>query len=272
MPIDASVQMLHLIANPIRKSIIQSLEGTSMFFAEVMRASGLDPNFDTGPFSYHLSVLLDSRIVEKVDNMYQLTGFGNTIANIVGILKRESKFLLETDEVSKGGERMAGKIEYKWLCQADLLGQYGLILGPPGSVPPEKWERPEDKVFDGWEKELPQLDMPPPSFFGYVIGFEKDGIKLGSIRVRFSKKSLDGTRRAEVLGIFTKDNDYREAGITRGSMLQKMIEEFLRQVKEHKTQSVELEKVDAEDEELVMVLKEFGFERYQTTYAMQKTI
>lgn len=131
MPLNASAQMLQLIANPIRRSIIKSIEGGPISFTEVMRASGLDPNFDTGPFTYHLSVLLDSQIVEKADNKYQLTSFGNTTANIIGSLERESKFLLKIDEVSEGGERMSGKIESRWLGTTDLNGQYGLILGVP---------------------------------------------------------------------------------------------------------------------------------------------
>ena len=127
----ASAQMLQLIANPIRRAIIRSLEDAPLSFTEVMRASGLDPNSDTGPFSYHLSVLLDSRIVAKADNKYQLTSFGNTTANIIGSLERESRFLLKIDEASEGGERISGKIESKWLGATDLNGQYGLILGVP---------------------------------------------------------------------------------------------------------------------------------------------
>jgi len=226
-------------ANPIRMSIIQSLEDGPISFTEVMRASGLDPNFDTGPFTYHLSVLLDSRIVEKADNKYQLTSFGNTTANIIGSLERESRFLLKIDEVSEGGERMSGKIESRWLGITDLNGQYGLILGVPlEQAPYAREERPEDEVFDGWEKTLPQLDMPPPSYFGYVIGFEKNGIKLGSMHVRFSKKRLDGTRTVEVLGMFTVDNNYRKIGETRALALRQMLEGFLIQAKGHKTQSI----------------------------------
>jgi hypothetical protein len=246
-----------------------------MVFSDLMRACGLNPNSDTGTFSYHLSVLLDSNIIIRKDNEYQLTNFGNTISDIIDSLQRESAFLLKGVESNEGGERMAEKIESKWLEQAYLGGQYGLIMGPTQPHEPAPWEKkenPEDEVFDKWERELPQLDVPPPSFVGHVLGFEKDGIKLGSIHVRFSKKRIDGTRKAEVRGVYTKDNDYRKAGITRSSMLRQMMEEFLRQAKEHKVQSIEMEWVDAEDEDLTMILKELGFERYQTTYKMRKAI
>lgn len=273
MSTEATAGILRTISNPIRYYLIQSLKGNTMLFSELVRACGLDPNSDTGTFSYHLSVLLDSNIIVKKDNEYQLTVFGNTLADLINLLQRESAFLLRAVEPSIGGDRMAGKIESRWLGQDDLYGQYGLIMGPPlETTHHEKWERPEDDVFNGWERALPQLDIPAPSFIGHVLGFEKDGIKLGSIHVRFSTKSLDGTRRAEVLGIYAKDNDYRMAGITRSSMLHQMMEEFLRQAKESKTQSVEMVKVDAEDEDLTMVLKELSFERCQTTYMMRKTI
>lgn len=168
MTIDASAQMLQLIANPVRKTIILALEGASMSFTEVMRASGLDPNFDTGPFTYHLSALLDSRIVEKVDNKYRLTNFGNTIATLMKSLERESAFLLKIDQANKGGERMIGKIELKWLGPVDLDGQYGLIMHgePIEPAPWEKEKRPEDEVFSRWERTLPEPDMPAPSFIG----------------------------------------------------------------------------------------------------------
>lgn len=56
---------------------------------------------------------------------------------------------------------MAEKFETRWLGQVDLSGQYGLIMGPLGSAPQKKWERPEDEVFSKWESKLPQLDIPP---------------------------------------------------------------------------------------------------------------
>jgi len=272
MSVEAISRILQTISNPIRSYLILSLKGNSMVFSDLIRACGLNPNYDTGNFSYHLSVLLDSNIIIRKGNEYQLTNFGNNIADIIDSLQRESAFLLKGMEQNKGGERMTGKIDTRWLGQADLLGQYGLIMGPLGPAPHEKWESPEDDIFDRWGRELPQLDMPPPSFFGHALGFEKDGIKLGSIHIRFNRKSMDRTRRVEVLGIFTKDNDYRKVGITRSTLLRQMMEELLRQAEEHKVQSIEMEKVDAEDEDLTMVLKELGFERYQTTYKMRKAI
>lgn len=47
---------------------------------------------------------------------------------------------------------------------------------------------------------------------------------------------------------------------------------FLRQARDQKVQSVEIERVDADDEDLTMVLKELGFARYQTMYMMRRTI
>lgn len=116
MTTDGTNGVLQIISNPIRKSAIKSLKGNSMVFSEVMRACGLNPNYDSGPFYYHLSVLLDSNIVEKRSNKYQLTQFGNTIADFIGTLQRESAFLLKANE-PQGGERME-KTQSKRLGQA----------------------------------------------------------------------------------------------------------------------------------------------------------
>jgi len=167
-------------------------------------------------------------------------------------------------------------IEARWLSQDDSgSGMYGIIIGPSKlkPIPPEQPEVEERlDEFRRWQRILPQLDVPPPSFIGHVLGFEKDSVKFGSMHVRFFTRQATGMATAQILGIYTVDNNYRKVGITRSSMLRQMMEEFLRQAKEHKTQSVEIEKVDAEDEDLTMILKELDFARYQTTYAMRRTI
>jgi hypothetical protein len=280
MSVEAAAGILRTISNPIRCYLIQSLKGNAMVFSDLMRACGLDPNFDTGNFSYHLSVLLDSNIVVKKENEYQLTTFGNTIANFLDSLQRESAFLLKTLEPRKGGEGMMANIEAGWLSQADMEDGSWWFYRPMKSqfwemkkeelLPSEPADEPHE--FYNWERTLPQPNVPLPNFFGYFLGFKKDGIKLGAIHVRFCKRVATGMTTAQILGLFTVDNNYRDTGISRISMFRQMMEEFLRQAKEHKTQSIEMEKVDAEDEDLTSVLKELGFERYQTTYMMQKII
>jgi len=67
------------------------------------------------------------------------------------------------------------------------------------------------------------------------------------------------------------DNNYRKIGETRASALRQMLEGFLRQAEGHKTQLIEVRGVEAEDEDLVDALKQLGFKRYTTSYAMRKT-
>ena len=100
-----------------------------MIFSDVMRVCGLNPNHDTGPFFYHLSILSDAGIIEKIGSEYRLTSFGDTIASFIDSLRRESTFLLESEEPKKGGEPRMGKIEAKWLTQPEARhGEYGILL------------------------------------------------------------------------------------------------------------------------------------------------
>ncbi len=101
MPRDLALKMLKIVSNPIRKMTIQSLEATSMIFSDVMRACGLDPNRDTGPFYYHLSMLTDVGLLEKTNDKYQLTDLGHTVATLINTLQRESQFLQEPKPMAK---------------------------------------------------------------------------------------------------------------------------------------------------------------------------
>ena len=284
MPADLVLRMLQIVSNPIRKSVIMSLKGTSMTFSDVMRACGLNPNYDTGPFVYHLSVLSDSGIVEKKGNDYQLTRFGHTIATLVDSLEREGTFLLKTDKPEKGGEEVE-KITGKWLIQAEVRhGEYGILLGGPKKPPlkPEETPRtaPEDsprlQELQAWIESLPKLEMPPPELFGHVLGFERNGVKLGSMHIRLATGAQKGTRKviaiARILSIWVLPEGCGQIGEARGSVLRQMMEEFTRQAREHHVYTVLVDAINAEDEDLVNVLKQLGYERYLTTYMMRTTI
>ncbi len=285
MPKDQALRILKIVSNPIRKSIIQSLRGTSMIFSDIMRACGLNPNHDTGPFFYHLSMLSGAGMVEKKGNEYRLTSFGNTIAAFVESLHRESRFLLDSEEPEKGSGRRLGDIQAHWLAQQEAgHGEYGILWGGPRRPPlkPEEtpYAAPEDKPKHEelweWIESLPKLTSPPAGFSGYVLGFEKNGVKLGSIHARLSTGSEIGTRKviaiAKILTISVLSQGCKEIKETRASVIRQMMEEFTRQAREHHVQTIVVERASAEDEDLINVLKELGYERYMTTYLMRTTI
>jgi hypothetical protein len=269
----------------MRKSIIQSLKGTSMVFSDVMRGCGLDPNHDTGPFLYHLSILSEAGIVEKKRSKYRLTSFGDTIATFIDSVGREGTFLLKAEKPDRGDETRMGRIEAKWLTQPEAQhGEYGILLGGPSKTPlgPEEVpstspeDRPKHKELRALTESLPRLEMPPAVFPGHVLGFEKSGVKLGSIQVHLCTGNEVGTRKviaiARVLSIWVVDQDCQEIRETRASVLRQMMEEFTRQVKEHHVQTIVIERANADDEDLISLLKGLGYERYMTTYLMRTTI
>lgn len=92
------VELLQTLGNAIRKGIVASLLGSQepLRFSDLMEASGLSPNHDTGQFNYHLNELIERNIITKADNKYHLTQFGFKIGKILEILERESSFLLST--------------------------------------------------------------------------------------------------------------------------------------------------------------------------------
>ena len=101
-----TVEILQTLGNPVRKSIVNALTSkrTVLKFSELMEASGLDPNFDTGQFWYHLSGLIKRGLVIRDEDHYRLSQFGFKLSKILDILERECSFLFE--ERKEGGERL----------------------------------------------------------------------------------------------------------------------------------------------------------------------
>ncbi len=97
-------------------------------------------------------------------------------------------------------------IDARWLTQPEAQhGEYGILLGGPRrpSVKPEPTAAPEDKHRHSrlwaWVESLPRIEMPAQVFSGYVLGFEEEGVKLGSIHVRFATSSEAGTQKVMAL-------------------------------------------------------------------------
>jgi len=99
------VQVLQTLGNSIRKAVVNSLAlaRQPLRFSELMEASGLNPNFDTGQFQYHLGELMKRDIILKAENEYHLTQFGFKLSKLLDIMERECAFLLLGAERRGGG-------------------------------------------------------------------------------------------------------------------------------------------------------------------------
>lgn len=89
------VELLQTLGNTVRKAIVNSLALSQhpLRFSDLMEASGLNPNFDTGQFNYHLNELSKKNIITKVGNKYGLTQFGFKLSKLLEVMERECSFL-----------------------------------------------------------------------------------------------------------------------------------------------------------------------------------
>jgi len=99
-----TVQVLQTLGNATRKSAVISLATAqhSLRFSELMEVSGLNPNYDTGQFHYHIGELMKRNIIMKVDNEYRLTQFGYKLSKLLGTIERECSFLLSGEKRGPG--------------------------------------------------------------------------------------------------------------------------------------------------------------------------
>lgn len=112
---EATVQILNAIGNPIRKAAIEALNKGGMRFSQLLASCDLDYDHDAGHFHYHLSELIDRRIVEKTKDDYRLTEFGQRVAELLSSLDKECSFLFL--KKPEGGERKVDthKLKTEWL-------------------------------------------------------------------------------------------------------------------------------------------------------------
>lgn len=102
-----TVDVLQTLGNPIRKSVVAALasQHKALGFSELMEASRLDPNFDTGQFWYHILELTKRGIIVKDEDRYGLSQFGFKLAKILDTVERECSFLLQ-ERKERGGRKM----------------------------------------------------------------------------------------------------------------------------------------------------------------------
>jgi ubiquinone/menaquinone biosynthesis C-methylase UbiE len=93
------VEILQLLGNPVRKAIVSSLiiRNEGLRFSELMYASGLNPNYDTGHFGYHLSELRKRGMITKTRTQYHLSKLGVTLSKVLDASTRAC-YVLEDEE------------------------------------------------------------------------------------------------------------------------------------------------------------------------------
>ena len=114
---DDTVDILQTLGNPVRKAIVATLGSKykALRFSELMEASGLDPNFDTGQFWYHISELMKRGIIIKNDDRYELSQFGFKLTKILDTLERECSFLLKERKEGGGQQVSNGYLVRKYV-------------------------------------------------------------------------------------------------------------------------------------------------------------
>jgi len=277
---DLSLQVLQSVSHPIRKSIVESL-GLSeepLTFSNLMWDSGLNPNFDTGPFWYHLSYLMEMGIVQKDDERYLLTPFGLEVYKILRILKRECSFSLESKE-KEVKKKVNRTLQVRWATEEDME-EYR--LAGPLQPKPDVVKKNEDvqKKFEDWKGPIPQLSM--DSLNGAPLVVEKEGKPIVMLWVRKETryKLIDteflggehwkGKRREEfwlfITRVWTWPSEQKEEAMREA--LNALIEE----AKGYNIDVIEASDIYADDETVTDSFKEAEFERIVTSYRMRKTL
>lgn len=262
---ELTVQVLHTVANPIRKAAIEALSKNSMRFSQLLASCNLDYNHDAGHFSYHLSELIDKRIVKKDGDTYHLTEFGSKIAEILRSLEKEYSFLLKGRE-DKGGEVMKEEITTNWLSSHD----FDRLLGKDVRDEEAKLPQPEKEKLERFKK----------------WGFPSGDKRYYHPRILVAKKGNDILGWLKTVGAITYAglNIVPRVLITnllllapaflhqRGEIAYLLLKELLKQAEEHGATSIEAININAEDEELLTVFKKIGFERTSVGYNLRKII
>ena len=259
------VRVLHTVGNPIRKAAIEALGETRMRFSQLLTACGLSYDHDAGHFCYHLSELIEKRIVEKADDAYCLTGFGLKIAEMLRSLEKEYVFLVGEEQDEGGEDVREEEIALNWLSWQDFVLRFGKDISDIEAKLPQL-EKEDLEKFKEWSFPSESRRYYHPRFLvarrgDNVLGFvETVGVVVASTAVAAAARVL--IKRLLITGPAL----LHQRGLIAGLLLR----ELLRQAEEHGANSVEAINISAEDEELLTVFKRLGFERASVGYNLRK--
>lgn len=257
---DPASRVLYSISNPVRRSIIQALASKRrpVVFSLLMKECGLNPNFDAGLFSYHLSVLMSQNVVNKTENKYGLTELGFILSRIVKTIDKECEFFLKEENRT---ENEVIDSEVKWAKKKDWA-KYGITTDLKEAI--QRQKLPGDEEEKMWKFR----------FNGEYIVALRNEETLGWMRVLPQlgadlKKKLILTPIRNIATI--SDITLLVTGKERVHVAKKMIETFLTEAGKKGATSVTTD-INAEDEDLLSTFKSFGFERTGIIYEMSKKI
>ena len=282
--------VLRAVSNPIRRTAITHLRETEMRFSQLLAACGLNYDHDAGHFAYHLSELIKRRIVEKRGDLYTLTGFGSKVAEMLGFLEAEGSYLFEEKHTGgwKGMDNL--ELEVEWIDSEREVrldrktGERDLSIGFNTGTPALR-KRVEEKMPDGPEKErlldfLEQTDnwrgpqrvltKNKDTPLGWAtVGSEISWGDRPSKKSDRPKVSVNTALRIEHLAILAISpwSDAKRKRVASG-----LIEAVLDKAKEIGADTIKVDGTNADDTALIEALKELGFRRITTNYAMQKTL
>ncbi len=273
---DPVAQVLHTVANPIRKSAIRALARQKMRFSQLMSACGLDYDHDAGHFNYHLSDLIEKGMVEKTGSSYRLTELGSKMAEMVDYLEKESSFLFP--QTQKGGARKVkakARLVTRWVTEEEA---------PFRSQP---------VTMDTLVKDAEKM-IPDSSERARVIRFVQETVAARGARTLVVKEGdvvqAWATVSSEVTWVNISDKatgksrscpkaclrlEYVAVGAwakPRKEVAHSLLEQLLRRAKEIGSDTVQITGVEAGDSEVVQALQDMGFERISSNYTMQKTL
>ena len=262
--------VLQGISHQLRITIVESLEASPRTFSDLMVSCGLNPNFDSGFFYYHLSGLIGRRIVEKDGEAYRLTEFGCAVLKVLKALGSEWSISMEgrMEVPSPAGKREVKELEgltTRWGSAEDLEKHKDSVsfVFNEDSVPAEN--RLKVKRFKGWTERMPPFYMA-----------EKDGKEVGKLHLDKRQDIVEVIKMEEgralarhkstihLVGAFTFEED-------RQTVIETMLDGFLEEAKDNGAEVIRAE-VDVEDQAYLNALERSGFEKLGTVHRMQKEI
>ncbi len=283
-PEDPVAEVLRTLGNPIRKAAVRALGDGGMRFSQLMAACGLSYDHDAGHFCYHLSELINRRIVEKTGQDYHLTELGSKLGEMLDYIERECSFLLaseneigedemeqpshQTEWIERGREESFEKRINKGRIRVGFHTEPAALRRRVAKELPEGSERSKLLKFldetESWkgpitllvkEKDLPIAWAVVNS---HISWGDRPDEETGKPKV-FAKTSL----RAENIIIEPWKNVNRKAAALT------LLRELLEKARQVGADAIHLAGVAADDSSTIEASRELGFERISTSYTLR---